>query len=400
MPVTISREELYAKVWGQPMIHLASEFGMSDVGLKKICVKHRIPVPPRGYWAKKASGKKVTKTALRKLSDPAINRIVIHGNSLGSLHREVVEAAERAQELAQRMDEQFQSGTRSVTTHPLVERIRKRLEKARPGKDGFIVVKNANLVSLRITQDSRARVISFLQTFISEAEARGYALKKGDAAIRIIVDGEPISFLIEEGTDRIPHEPTKSELNKLKRWENYRGCSARGSYREWVPKPDIPEWDRVPNGRLKFRIDSHSYARMRKSFSDGKRQKLENLTGSILAAVATHAAAKKVQRREDELRRIEREKQARLEEERRKIRALEEKRVQALSRDIERSRQQKEILEYVSLVEARLQASDVEDPETTKAWIEWAREYADRLDPIQDEFPRLLQAEDFNPWEL
>jgi len=49
---TISRQELYALVWQTPMSRLAKSFGLSDVGLRKICVKHDIPTPKPGYWAK------------------------------------------------------------------------------------------------------------------------------------------------------------------------------------------------------------------------------------------------------------------------------------------------------------------------------------------------------------
>lgn len=48
----MSREELYALVWETPMRRLASRFGFSDVGLAKICKKHRIPRPARGHWAR------------------------------------------------------------------------------------------------------------------------------------------------------------------------------------------------------------------------------------------------------------------------------------------------------------------------------------------------------------
>jgi len=38
-----------------PVAKVAESFGLSDVGLAKICGRHRVPVPPRGYWAKKES---------------------------------------------------------------------------------------------------------------------------------------------------------------------------------------------------------------------------------------------------------------------------------------------------------------------------------------------------------
>ena len=36
-PITLTRKELYEKVWSQPVHKLAKEYGISDVGLKKIC---------------------------------------------------------------------------------------------------------------------------------------------------------------------------------------------------------------------------------------------------------------------------------------------------------------------------------------------------------------------------
>jgi hypothetical protein len=47
------REELYEKVWAQPIQTLAKEYGVSDVALAKACKRRRVPVPGRGHWAKK-----------------------------------------------------------------------------------------------------------------------------------------------------------------------------------------------------------------------------------------------------------------------------------------------------------------------------------------------------------
>ena len=55
------REELYEKAWSQPLHQLAKEYGISDVGLAKVCRKLAVPVPGRGYWAKKSAGKPVRK---------------------------------------------------------------------------------------------------------------------------------------------------------------------------------------------------------------------------------------------------------------------------------------------------------------------------------------------------
>ena len=56
-----NRERLYEEVWSEPVIVVAKKYGLSDVGLAKICKKLNIPRPGLGYWAKKAAAKPVAK---------------------------------------------------------------------------------------------------------------------------------------------------------------------------------------------------------------------------------------------------------------------------------------------------------------------------------------------------
>lgn len=50
------RTELYEKVWSEPMSILAKQHNVSDVYLARVCRLLRVPLPGRGYWAKKAAG--------------------------------------------------------------------------------------------------------------------------------------------------------------------------------------------------------------------------------------------------------------------------------------------------------------------------------------------------------
>ena len=63
----LSRRELYELVWSKPMSKLAQEYGLSDRGLAKLCFRHKVPVPPRGYWAKLAAGASVTQPPFLEL---------------------------------------------------------------------------------------------------------------------------------------------------------------------------------------------------------------------------------------------------------------------------------------------------------------------------------------------
>lgn len=63
---TFERQKLFDEVWTTPITKLAKEYGLSDVGLRKICIALDIPLPPRGYWAKLAAGKTIPKPPLQK----------------------------------------------------------------------------------------------------------------------------------------------------------------------------------------------------------------------------------------------------------------------------------------------------------------------------------------------
>ena len=82
--VTVSRRELYRQVWSTAMTRLAKKYGLSDVGLAKICRKHDVPRPARGYWAKKQYGKAVDALeAARRLTQKPNNELMI---ALGDLY--------------------------------------------------------------------------------------------------------------------------------------------------------------------------------------------------------------------------------------------------------------------------------------------------------------------------
>jgi hypothetical protein len=64
------RDSLYEEVWATPMAKLAQKYGISDVGLAKVCRKLAIPLPGRGYWAKKDAGQAVEKMPLPSFKEP------------------------------------------------------------------------------------------------------------------------------------------------------------------------------------------------------------------------------------------------------------------------------------------------------------------------------------------
>ena len=68
---TWNRDELYGEVWSTPMKTLAAKYGISDVGLAKVCRKLMIPLPGRGHWAKKEAGQNVKQLPLPPFKEKA-----------------------------------------------------------------------------------------------------------------------------------------------------------------------------------------------------------------------------------------------------------------------------------------------------------------------------------------
>jgi hypothetical protein len=73
--IRLTREELYEQVWKTPMRLLARSYGISDVGLAKVCKRHRIPRPSLGYWAKKQVGKAPRRPSLPTVRDSMLQSV-------------------------------------------------------------------------------------------------------------------------------------------------------------------------------------------------------------------------------------------------------------------------------------------------------------------------------------
>jgi hypothetical protein len=75
---TWNREQLYSEIWEEPASKVAVKYGISDVMLGKVCRQLSIPVPGRGYWARKAAGHKLSRPPLPVLKQvPVLYRFKV-----------------------------------------------------------------------------------------------------------------------------------------------------------------------------------------------------------------------------------------------------------------------------------------------------------------------------------
>lgn len=83
-PITLTRKDLYRRVWSKPISAVADEFGLSGNALTKICNRLLVPYPPRGYWTKVAARKNVAKPPLPNAPDIKATHIIIPGERAAS----------------------------------------------------------------------------------------------------------------------------------------------------------------------------------------------------------------------------------------------------------------------------------------------------------------------------
>jgi hypothetical protein len=50
--VTLTRAELYAFVWAEPLSAVAKRYNLSDDAFRRVCIQLSIPLPRANHWTK------------------------------------------------------------------------------------------------------------------------------------------------------------------------------------------------------------------------------------------------------------------------------------------------------------------------------------------------------------
>lgn len=304
----LSRQALFEAAWQRPLTDIAAELGISDVGLRKICDRHDIPTPGRGYWAQVRAGKTFARPKLRPVSDPRKEQVHIAGGR--SLPPAVVEAMKQARATTDlktgrkpekappvpeaqvpEPHEPDDAGPSEPTARKDLAATVKALSKAREDGDGFASISGAAVVPMRIGRLSHAAALAFLGILLSEADARGWRLEPEEGRSKLKIGDETVAFRIDEIADKTPHAPTPKELAEKVQRDRWGGDS-----HPW------PTWDQSPSGRLAFLIEENNWSGLRRTHSQRKGHPFGASLDNIVAGLAGHAAFKAERRREEEAR--------------------------------------------------------------------------------------------------
>ena len=362
--IKCTRNELYEKIWNTPTIKLARDFGLSDVALGKICKKHSIPKPPLGYWAKLAHGKAVPRPPLPNIDDQRLEIIEIRKRPLISAETKT-HSAELEKEPPIAVPE------RLTSPRPLVRLTIDALKNSTPDETGILRARTGGCLNVRVGRQSVGRAMRLMDALIKALEARGSTVNvvERDRAHHTCVKmlDETIEIELREGLNRREKQFTAAELREREKYS-------------WLR--DRKEYEFYPSGNFIFAILEYCGEGVRKVWSDGKRQRLENCLNSIIAGLGTAAEGIKTHRAELERWERERQEQERRRWEEQERRRKEEEKIKDLDKWVAKWEQSLKIRQFVSEVEKAAAENEAKKTVNLTEWLSWARDYADSIDPI------------------
>jgi hypothetical protein len=368
MTTTLTREELYALVWSEPIQKIAPRYGLSDRGFGKLCARYEIPVPPRGWWAKKAAGKRLKQPPLPPLDDPYLQKIRFDKTPRETAADQPAPEVHPLVAFEQDPANRISVPTDGELTNPLVLKTQRLLNRANRDVDGLIVPPSAAL-HIHTSRGLHERALRIVQALLTAFEARGFAVAQTAEGTRVSILDESLGFGIEEGTKKIEHAITFTEQKLIDRRMGWQ----------------VPKHDTVPNGMLTFVITNVSGLRQR--WSEAPTRPLEGLLNKFIIGLIRAALGLKRQRAEADRRQRERQEEERKRQE--EARRLEEAerawreeqaRVERLIRLEAVWTRNRKLRELASALRQTL--GEVETESELGKWLSWAEAYANRSDPL------------------
>jgi hypothetical protein len=194
--IHLTRKELYDLVWTQPMTSLAKTYRISDVGLRKLCIRMKVPVPSAGHWQKIAAGKKVKLWPLAN-DFKGDDKIILELRTEDDITQKN-EAKGRLQKIENDPDIDFTVPKKLVNPDRLTMQAEKILrEKAKASKhyDGFVYCWEA--LTIKVSKSTIDRALCFMDVLIKALKKRGHEIIV-DNETYVVIAGEKLKVSLRE----------------------------------------------------------------------------------------------------------------------------------------------------------------------------------------------------------
>lgn len=360
--IRFERQKLFEQVWEKPMTTLAAEYGLSDVGLRKICKRLIVPLPPQGYHLRTHKGQRPPLPPIR--NGETIYTTHIYEPEQMSVYEtpQPVDIPEIAFE--ELPENRIKVAEALSTPHPLIVEAKSQLKKAKQGRYGRLTRFWSESEYISVFPESLDRALRLMNALFKALAKRNYPFSVDEEKHLLIVKilDEQFSLRLEEHSRQARHVATATELKEAKR-----------SY------VHIPTYDYVPTGEFTFLVTR--YYSPDKVMKDDKRGRLEEkLNGLIIQLIkmALQIKDERIRRqREEQARRDREEKRHEMENMIRK----EKKRVEVLREQCDAWYESQRLRDFIQAARDR---HPVIEPESRFAkWLVWASLQADRLDPLK-----------------
>lgn len=354
--VTLTREELYEHVWTEPMTKVAARYGLSDVALKKRCVKANIPTPGLGHWAKLAAGQTVRRPRLPKASEKTSQALEF-----------TIWPAGPVLEVSSEPPPDVPLPARLTQLHPAVRAAHESLETERRDKHGRSGTEFSGY-PFRIGTGTSRRLFLMLEGLVRALLQRGHQakyeqLESTDRQRRLIllVRGAPLAVHAEEKLTKVPYEWTKDERERHTRWGQ-------------TPNK---RWEHVPSGILELGAGNYHWGFTGPRWRDTKKQRLEDQLGQIVLELEAAADIAHIRRQEHDEELAKRRAEDLAQKRRYRIPIYEDWLLEDLNEMLDRWAKARQIREFMAAYEKVMP----DDP-VAKAYLAGVRAYADRDDPL------------------
>lgn len=362
--IKLTREELYRKIWEKPTVKVAAEFGISDVGLAKICRKMDVPKPPLGYWRRIETGAKIQPTSLPKATNETkefVHLYVPAEDGSDKVSPEIQAMIDREELL----ENQIVIADDLDDSHPLIQKTKQFYDKADADSQELISPpREKGYLNVSVSPVQAHRALLIMDAILKASEKRGYNVTVSSGhqgeETRIVKEGEEVRVSLYEHIRKVKQELTPEEKKKPP---------------YLLSIPDKYQSDGKLTVKINVRWSSYQ------KWSDRKNEPLENRLNDIVAAiVALLESLVYEKRRREEEERHRQEVIRQREEEKRKREQLEA--------DVYQWRKSENIRDYLDAYETKLikEKGRIISGSSEAEWLKWAREYASNLNPLNKLF--------------
>jgi hypothetical protein len=239
------------------------------------------------------------------------------------------------------------------------------LRKAKADEQLRLRTYGLKCVSLKVTLGAVDRALRIYDALFKALTARGHRVELVEKENNAL---QTVAYIGEDAVPlEIMEQVTRTELPPKK--------SAYG----WESK----QYSYEATGRLSL-LMVESYLEVRGKWSDGARQRLDEMLNDVIVGLVAAAEAMKARRARWAQAELERKAEEARRKEREERQRREHARVRALDLDMRRLRKARAVRDYVSqmrMAATRAEAASEAPNDTLEAWLSWADGYADRLDP-------------------